>query len=162
LALPDHLDLDTVSLYRLSSYGFVSAIPLTSVRVVVHRDGSIDAIAARKWDDGRIEKVERHFATERTYKIVALLKWEQFNSMVGTPPPVPNVSPASGQKPRKEYFDGGWYLMEGVQSATYHVIRRQTIRELDPDDGSWQMLSELEQSFRAVDVWSSEGTSGSK
>ncbi len=153
LALPDRLDPDIVSLYRLSDYGFVSAIPLKTVRVIVHRDGSIDTIAARKWNDGRIEKARKHFAAEKTKTIVALLKWELFYSMVGTPPPVPTSSLVGRQKPHKEYFDGGWYLLEGIQPASYHVVRRQTIRELDPDDGSWEMLSGLDHLLRALNVW---------
>lgn len=162
LPLPDHPEVPTVELYRFTLLGFVTEVPFATVLIRVRNDGSIDTVAARKWNDGRIEKAQKHFVTNDAIRFLTLLDWSQFTSMNSLPLRANEPSTEKDKRPRVAYRDGGDYLLEGVHSGNYHVIQRGTFRELAPDDSSWEMLSNLDHTLHQLSVWTSETAQTSK
>ena len=160
--LPDQPDTDNVSIYRFSAFALVSAVPFATVRIIVRRDGSIDTFAARRWNDGRIEKAQEHVDPQHAEAILSFLNWAQFYSMSSRPLPARDLPPAKDKQPRIVYTDGGSYLLEGVHSGSYHVIWRRTFRDLAPEDQSWETLSGLQHALHDLNVWTSQAKPASK
>jgi hypothetical protein len=153
--LSDLSDAQTVAVYRFSTFGFVTDVPIRTARVILRSDGSIDTAAARKWSDGRIERSQRHLNVNDGSVLLSLLDWGRFASMNTKPTLTDRATVAGDKRTRIEYRDGGVYLLEGVRSGNYHVIQRSTFHGLAPNDFSWVMMSGLEREFRQLGVWTS-------